>query len=51
MYEYNIRLMAILADILYIFSRYQQQLQSDDLNIISMDEKTLYIICMVGLKL
>lgn len=43
-HEYNIRLMAVLADVLYIFSRYQQQLQSDDLNVISMDEKTMYII-------
>lgn len=38
--EFNIRLMSILSDVLYIFSRYQKQLQSDDLHIISMDEKT-----------
>lgn len=38
--EFNIRLMSILSDVLYIFSRYQKQLQSDDLHIISMYEKT-----------
>lgn len=38
--EFNIRLISILSDVLYIFSRYQKQLQSDVLYIISMDEKT-----------
>lgn len=48
--EYRICFISFLSDVLLIFLRYQQQLQSDDLNLISMEEKTKQIIDKIDFR-